>query len=207
MTTFSRPAAFAWRCIVSDSAMLRRQPKVTTSTAIRQRRRKMTGQHALVLEFRPARSSGHGSSASRHAITRSPPGSVIVASRPVRPFRDAATSGRAGGRAAGARQPGAALPHMKQDAIRREDLGERDIGALGKYRVVFQSGPMRARSYAAASSTQKIACGLPMSDGGRTLKLGHPLDPDRRRWTRVSGNGLPQRNIRPGDSPGFPYPQ
>ncbi len=45
---------------------------------------------------------------------------------------------RAGARAAGERQAGAALPDPQPQPVRGEHLGEADIGAFGKDRVVFQ---------------------------------------------------------------------
>ena len=69
----------------------------------------------------------------------------------------------AGAGAAGEGQPGAALPDPQADTVRREDLREADVGALGEQRVVLQPGAefgdgTRRR----ASATKKVACGLPM---------------------------------------------
>src|SRR5258708_1908178 len=49
--------------------------------------------------------------------------------------------GRAGARAAGERDAGAALPHPKADAAPVDPLGDADIGALGKQRMVLQHRP------------------------------------------------------------------
>src|SRR5580704_5445897 len=46
--------------------------------------------------------------------------------------------GRASGRAASARQPGASFPDAEPDVTTIDHPGERDIGALGEYRMVLE---------------------------------------------------------------------
>ena len=66
---------------------------------------------------RPGRSSARGRPLSRHSMARSPPGSVTVALRPVSPCARCGHDGRAGGRAAGAGEAGAALPDAQEDML------------------------------------------------------------------------------------------
>ena len=69
----------------------------------------------------------------------------------------------AGAGAAGQRQAGAALPHAQPDPVRRQHLGEADIGALREQRIVLQArarAPPPAR--APGRRTKNVACGLPM---------------------------------------------
>ena len=81
---------------------------------------------------------------------------------------------RAGRRAAGLGQAGAALPGADDDVLARDDLRERDIGALRERSDGF---PVAARNCQdrrrCTSSTQKIACGLPMltTDGRMQHRL------------------------------------
>ena len=132
----------AARRITSDSAMLSRQPKVTTSTLMRtpalreQRRIERAGE----FEFdRP----GH-----QHVIVAFAPvdGEIAARQRHLHLALGAleprgGDRGRAGRRAAGLGQAGAALPGADDDVIARDDLRERDVGALGKDRMVLQQRP------------------------------------------------------------------
>src|SRR5690606_6771717 len=49
-----------------------------------------------------------------------------------------ADSSRTGGRSAGLREPGAAFPSAQDDVLARDDLGERNVGALRENRVIFE---------------------------------------------------------------------
>ena len=97
--------------------------------------------------------------------------------------------GRAGGRAAGLGQAGAALPGADDDVLARDDMRQRDVGALGKDRMVFQQRPEafadRRRS---TSSTQKIACGLPMFTTEGECSTGLSIGPICNSMARVSRN-------------------
>ena len=81
------------------------------------------------------------SSLSRQSMTRSPPGSVTVTLRPVSPRRAAATA------AAQAAVPQARVSPAPRSQVRSlkecrpGDLRERDIGALGKQRMMLEHRP------------------------------------------------------------------
>ena len=167
-TTRSRwPAASAAARIASDSTMLSRQPKLSTSTPApppltTARRRPSRGRGGRGAPAPPGRSSGQGPS-SRQRMSSVPPGR---ATRGV-PAREAAARRRhqrgAGGRAAGQRRPGAPLPDAQQDVV----------GAPAPRRRTRCSGPGTgdaARSAAPARrgrspprrGRRKRQCGLPM---------------------------------------------
>src|ERR1700761_217671 len=146
MTTVSvSPAPSASRAITSDSKALRRQPKVRTSTLIvsgdggEQRRIEL----AFIFEGRGARH--------QHMIVAFTPfDRKLTAGQ--RDLHDAVGAlqtcrrhrGRAGCRAACAREPRAALPGADGDVVAIDDMGERDVGALGEDRVIFQERPKLA---------------------------------------------------------------
>src|SRR5580692_9147134 len=136
------PALSASRAITSDSKALRRQPNVRTSTLMssgdggEQRRIEL----AFVFEGRGARH--------QHVVVALAPFDrefaagqrdlhhAIGALQPRRGHR-----GRTRGRTACPGQPGAALPGADGDVVAVNDVGERDIGALRKDRVIFQQRP------------------------------------------------------------------
>ena len=59
---------------------------------------------------------------------------------PCQPAADSGHGGGAGRRAASACEPGAALPGPESLGGGAGDLGERDVGALGKQRVMLERG-------------------------------------------------------------------
>ena len=137
--------------------------------------------------IRPARSSAHGRRSTRQAMMSSPPGSPTVASRSVKPEARRRDQRRAGGRAAGERQPDAALPHLRRDASRATSARTR-VRLLGKQRIYFERAAELAASTRARSGTKNTACGLPM--------LTSPAGPNaaaaafgRRSDARVSATG------------------
>ena len=69
-------------------------------------------------------------------MMRSPPGSVNVTLRPA----GSGNGGGAGRGAACACKPGAALPGAKPQGGGPGHLRERDVGALGKQRVMLERG-------------------------------------------------------------------
>src|SRR6185437_6845514 len=133
------PASVASRAITSDSKALRRQPKVRTSTLIvsgdgrKQRRVELS----LVFKGRGARH--------QHMVVALAPFDRKFAARQ-RDLHDAIGAlqprrrhrGRAGRRTARPGQPRAALPGAYGDVVAIDDMGERDIGALRKDRMIFQ---------------------------------------------------------------------
>jgi len=62
----------------------------------------------------------------------------------------------AGARAAGERQSNVALPYPQTQGIGSDQLGDADIRAFGKDRIVFELGPEGLDR-----STKKTACGFP----------------------------------------------
>src|SRR5438067_1224192 len=133
------PARSASRAITSDSKALRRQPKVTTSTVMLSG--KQRGIEApLIFEGRRARH--------QHVVIAFAPfdrkiaagklnlHNTIGALQPRRRDRSSARS-----RAASHGQPGAALPGADRNVVAIDDMGERNIGALRKDRMVFQERP------------------------------------------------------------------
>ena len=140
------PGGLGLARIASDSQALSRQPKVTTSTLIsaapgEQRRREAcprtrarpAGHQDMVVALAPFDRQVAAGQRHRHRA----PGEALARGRDQR---------RAGGRAAGAGEAGAALPDAQHDVVRRRDLRERDIGALGKDRVVLEQRPDLSRS-------------------------------------------------------------
>ena len=138
----------AWRCIASDSYDV--EPAAEGDDARRphpRRRRRRTAspaprQRPVVLRARPGRSSARGRRVSRHSIARSPPGSVTV-DLAVRsgPCATAATAAAQAAEPQARVRPAPRSHTRSDDAIGRVTLGERDIGALGKDRVVFEQRP------------------------------------------------------------------
>src|SRR6266849_1601091 len=98
----------------------------------------------------------------RHSISSVPPSSTISALRPVRPRRAAATS------AAQAPLPQAmVMPAPRSQTRKRRRCGDSTwtmpiLARSGKIGSCSSRGPSAARSIASASSTKKVACGLPM---------------------------------------------
>src|SRR5664279_889947 len=135
------PALPASRKITSDSKALRRQPKVTISTLIlcdggKQRRIEA----AFKLEGRSARHQ-------HMVVALAPLDSEFAAGQ--RDLHDAVGAlqprrrhrGGTGRRAAGFCEPCAALPGAYRDVIAIDDMGERDVGAIGEDRMIFQQRP------------------------------------------------------------------
>ena len=154
--------------------------------------------------------------ASRHSIVRSPPGSEMRTLRSVRLSRAAATADGAGRRAAGLGQAGAALPGADHDMLARLDRGERDVGALGKDRMIFQHAARTFRDRRrSGSSTQNTACGLPMLTTDGECRIGLSIGPICNSIARVSRNssasgisfqpkrGLPMSTVKMPGSPRF----
>src|ERR1700722_5711060 len=132
------PASSASRAITSDSKALRRQPKVTTSTLMsgdagKQGRielpfilkRRGARHQDMVVALAPFDAEFAAGQRDLHH--------AIGAPEPRRGHR-----GGAGRRAARLGQSRAALPGADRDVIAIDDMGERDIGTLGKNRMVLQ---------------------------------------------------------------------
>src|ERR1700733_14158612 len=132
------PARSASRAITSDSKALSRQPKVTISTLMsgdagEQGRIELPfilerggARHQdMVVALAPFDAEFAAGQRDLHNATRAP--------EPGRRHRRGA-----GRRAAGLCQSRTALPGADRDVIAIDDMGERDIGALGKNRMVFQ---------------------------------------------------------------------
>src|ERR1700726_2716644 len=135
------PACAASRAITSDSNALRRQPKVTTSTLILRDRcdaGEQSGIKAiLIFESRRPRH--------QHMIVAFAPFDCKLAAgqrdlhNPIGALQPGGSDRRrARRRAAGFGQSGAALPGPDRDVIAIDNMGERDIGALRKYWMIFQ---------------------------------------------------------------------
>src|SRR5437763_12318106 len=131
MTAFSTPALAATRRMTSLSKALRRQPKVTMSSpdtvlpgnkrgidAALKNQRRRAGHHDMAViapaDVEVAAIEGNGCL---------PPGQATAVRR---------DEGGAGAAAASTGLAGAALPDAQPDPRRVEDLGDADIGALGK---------------------------------------------------------------------------
>src|SRR4051812_39187427 len=138
------PASLASRAITSDSKALRRQPKVMTSTLIsrdggKQRRVEAafiledsrTGHQHMVVPLAPL--DGELAAGQRYLHD------AVGALQPRRRH-----CGGAGRRAAGSGQPGAAFPGAERDVVAVDDMRQRDVGALGKDRMIFQQRPEAA---------------------------------------------------------------
>src|SRR5579859_911156 len=136
------PARSASTRTTSDSKALRRQPKVTTSTLmiLCGRRKQRRIEAAFIFECRRARH--------QHVIVALPPlDSEFTAGQrdlhraigALQPRRGHCRGARR--RAAGLRQSRAAFPGTNPDVIAIDDMGQRDVGALRKDRVIFQERP------------------------------------------------------------------
>src|SRR6185437_15262949 len=141
MIVSESPAFSASRRITSDSNALSRQPKVTVSMLMsgdggKQRRIEAT----LIFERRGARH--------QHVVVALAPFDREHTARQ-RDLNDPVGTLEPGRRhrrgtcrrAAGLGQPRAALPGADRDVVAIDDMGERDVGALGENRVVFQQRP------------------------------------------------------------------
>src|SRR6185437_10280801 len=112
------------------------------------------------------------SSRLRHSIVRSPPGKVICTVRSVRFSRAAATA------VAQAAEPQALVSPAPRSQVRIVTWSRSTIWASvmlarsGKIGWFSSNGPKRRRSWALTSSTQKIACGLPMLTTEGECRLG-----------------------------------
>ena len=146
MTASSSPASVgAARRITSDSSAFSRQPKVMTIEL---------RHHAAPLHGRPSQASVSGSRSpsnsvstgpviqtwpsSRHSMTSWPPGSVTVTLRPVSFLRAAATAAAQAAVPQARVMPTPRSQVLTRDRVRRGDVGERDVGALGKDRMVLE---------------------------------------------------------------------
>src|SRR5215208_1810346 len=160
ITTSPSPAASAWRCKASDSEALSRQPKVTTSTLMSARSHSAAGARRRLRPRRPSRRSGKKRGRERTLVfpfDRAGHEHVAVPFAPLdrqvaagqgdgrlsagEPLAGRGDHGRAGRRPAGAGQARAPFPDPQNDVLSAPDCGERDVGALGEDRVVFEEGP------------------------------------------------------------------
>src|SRR3569833_4029504 len=141
MPASRRPAALASTRIVSDSARLRRQPKVTNSTGMSDGCGDLCRfEHAFIFQHRGA---GH-----QHVTVALAPydGEIAAGQTHLHDTIGALEPRRrncrgAGCRTAGLGQARATLPCAHDDMIAVHDMGQRDIGALGKDRMIFQKRP------------------------------------------------------------------
>ena len=128
-------------------------------------------------------------------------GQLTVTLRPVRLSRAAATA------AAQAAEPQALVRPAPRSQVRitmrsrDRRRGERDVGALRKQRMVFeQRADLVADRRRIGSSTQKIACGLPMLTTDGECRIGAPRGPISSSIARVSANSSRQRNFVPAET-------
>ncbi len=135
------------------------------------------------------------SSAARHSMTRSPPGKAMVARRSVRPARTPATKRGAGRRAAGERQPGSALPDLEPHGLARQNLRQRNIGALRKQRIMLQHRPDRGEVVGLDDGHEEDGVRIAHADaGGRRQAEFSQLDPAR------VGDFAGKRNVAPAEA-------
>src|SRR5260370_1479069 len=139
------PARSASRAITSDSKELRRQPKVAISTLIALGDvGKQSGiEAAFIFEGRRARHQdvvvAFAPFDRKLAARQRNRDGTIGALEPRR-----GDGRRAGRRAAGLCQAGAALPGQRRDVAAVHHMGQRDIGTLRKNRMIFEERPEAA---------------------------------------------------------------
>jgi len=104
--------------------------------------------------------------------------------------------GGAGAAAAGAGDPGPALPHPQTDIPAFPNRRDADVRALGKQRVVLEIGPSAARSIASTSATKKVACGLPMLV--QTGAVSAPSASSTRSVGIARASGISRQPVRAG---------
>ena len=148
LTTTASCAGAPARLITSDSTILSRQPKVMTSRLMAPRpSRTAPDRTCRRTRTRTGPVISTWPSLSRQSMVRSPPGSVTFTLRLVRLSRAAATA------AAQAAEPQALVRPAPRSQVRmtmcvaRDDMRQRDVGALGKHRMVFQQRPEAVRDH------------------------------------------------------------
>ena len=115
--------------------------------------------------------------------------------------------GGAGAGAAGEGQPGAALPDPQPDAVRREDLGEADIGALGEQRVTLQSPAELLGDQVAGRRRRRSRAGCPCCTAAGSPGSGRCSVSHRSRAAGCRCQSEPRRAHVDADAPVRPAPR